>query len=46
MKTGEIILFSTVAALAVALALTAKVIDEEETTPLSPPPGIIIEEVE
>jgi len=44
MKTGEIILFSTVAALAVALALTAKVVDDD--TPPSPRPPIIIEEVD
>ena len=43
MKTGEIILFSTVAALAAALALTAKVVDD---TPPSPRPSIIIEEVD
>ena len=29
MKTGEIILFSTVAALAAALVLTAKVVDDD-----------------
>ena len=45
MKTGEIILFSTVAALAVALALTAKVVDDDDTPP-SPRPPIIIEEVD
>ena len=43
MKTGEIILFSTVAALAVALALSAKVVDDDSS---SPRPSIIIEEVD
>ncbi|AGE59187.1 hypothetical protein PBCVOR070422_683R [Paramecium bursaria Chlorella virus OR0704.2.2] len=43
MKTGEIILFSTVAALAAALVLTAKVVDDDISP--SPRPPIIIEEV-
>jgi len=43
MKTGEIILFSTVAALAAALVLTAKVVDDDISP--SPRPPIVIEEV-
>jgi len=44
MKTGEIILFSAMAALTVALVLTAERVDDDEAeVTRSPPP--IIEEV-
>jgi hypothetical protein len=43
MKTGEIVLFSAVTALAVALVLSVKKVDEEPQ--YAPRPPIIIEEI-
>ena len=44
MKTGEIVLFSAVTALAVALVLSVKKVDEEPQY-YTPRPPIIIEEI-